>query len=152
MKKLMAFGMAMLMLSPVAQANMVDAKNPKQIANLIKQWASDVQLTTDATGDPMISFTADEIEQTVYFYGCTNGKNCTDISLSAVWSNDEGDYTHEDMNRWNAEKRYARAYLDDDNDINLQMEIDLEHKVSSDYVQAVFLTWRDLVTTFDLGW
>lgn len=151
MKKLLttlAIGTA-LCASPLALANEIDATNPQQIANLLKQSesdASDIVVGKDYEGDPKITYKQNDTKQFILFYGCTNGKNCRSIQFAAGWDHDN--YSLKEANAWNAKERFAKVYLDDDNDPRLEMDVDLKHKVSKAYLAEMFDTWDALVISF----
>ena len=153
MKKLLmtATTATLLMFTPaIASANEVGADNPQKIAELVKTWAQDVEVTKDDGGDPKITFKYLDIRQQVLFYGCKQGKNCKSIQFVVGWNND-GKQTLETVNKWNQSKRYVKAFLDKDNDLILQMDVDLEEKVSAAYLKDVMKTWQMSLVAFGMG-
>lgn len=133
--------------SPAVYANEIDAKDPQKLATLIREWADDVAVGKDSDGDPKITFKYNDLKQALYFYGCTNGKNCTSVQF--VLSYDNNDETIEDMNSWNNTKRFASAFLGDDNDPALTMDVILSQKVSRAYMRDVMARWRSISDDFD---
>lgn len=131
-----------------AYANQIGADNPETIAQLAREWATDVKVTKDGVGDPRIEFRDNNLKQEIFFYGCESNKNCTNIQFSVAWYND-GKETYKTMNAWNAEKRFTRAYLDEDNDPVLRMDVDLEYKVSKEHLREQMRLWRSLVDDFE---
>lgn len=57
--------------------------------------------------------------------------------------------TIDDMNAWNRTRRYGAAYLDNENDPTLTMDVVLDQKVSRAYLRAVMKQWRDASMKFD---
>lgn len=110
--------------SAPAQAQNVSAANPESVASVIRDKGFTVELTKDGDGDPMIKAEVDGTKFAVFFYGCTNGKNCATISFYAGWTGSGADLAK--VNEWNRTQRFGRAYLDKDNDPCIQMEVDLD--------------------------
>nr|UOP05120.1 YbjN domain-containing protein [Conchiformibius kuhniae] len=131
----------------VMAADMVDAKNPKKIADLIDQWADDVQIKKDDKGDPLITFKYMDVNQIVAFYGCKQNKNCKSLQFISPWKND-GKQTLQTANRWNQSKRFVRMYLDKDNDVMMEMDVDLEVAVPTEYLRTVMKTWQVSLLAF----
>ena len=57
--------------------------------------------------------------------GCTENRNCTTVQFYAGFS--KKGVTLDTINSWNAEKRFGRAYLDDEGDPVIEMDINLDH-------------------------
>lgn len=153
MKKLLAMSAlsATLLISPTAFAHEIDAKDPQKIADLMRTTtdAIDIKVGKDSGGDPRITFKQNEMKQAIYFYGCKDGKNCTSIQFVFVGS--ESGHTISTINDFNSEYRFAKAYLDKDNDAVLQMDVVLNHKVSKAYLSEVFKRWDELSASFILN-
>lgn len=142
MKRLM---IAAILASTLSYGANVDATNPSVILNLAKGFGS-AELTKDREGDPKISARMDGSKYTIYFYGCTNGRACTSIQFSAGWS-DTG-ATESQMTDWNRNKRFAKAYLDSDNDPILEMDVNLEGGVSQANLEDTFDWFKTSMKSF----
>lgn len=98
--------------------------DPARIAAILAARKMPVEHKKDSQGDPMINTQfEEEAKFSIYFYGCTNGKNCTSLQLSAGYTNTKAGAA--EMLKWNREYRYTRAYLDAENEPALSMDIDL---------------------------
>jgi len=128
-----------------AQADLITAKNPQAVLDLIKGYGSG-ELTTDEDGDPMVSGKIDGNRYHVYFYGCKNGKGCTDIQFRACWS--ESETTLDDVNQWNRRKRFGKAYLDKDNDPCLELITNLAYGVSKENLDDTIDWWAIALKEF----
>jgi len=56
-------------------------------------------------------------------------------SLQFHWAAAGTDATLEKVNKWNQEKRFSRAYLDEDGDPHLELDLDLEGGGTEDCVR-----------------
>lgn len=52
------------------------------------------------------------------------------------------------VNQWNADKRFSRAYLDDDDDPVIELDLDLDGGITEDRLIDFITTVRILVTKF----
>lgn len=128
-----------------ALAQLVDATNPSRIYEIAKGFGS-AELDKDSDGDPKITGRIDGTKYGIYFYGCSNGKNCDDIQFSAGWSGTE--VSLEDVNRWNLQKRYGKAYLDQDGDPRLEMGVNIDYGVSVKNLEDSFSWWTKALKGF----
>lgn len=128
-----------------ALAQLVDATNPSRIYEIAKGFGS-AELDKDSQGDPRITGRIDGTKYGIYFYGCSNGRDCDDIQFSAGWSGAK--VTLDDVNRWNRQKRYGKAYLDRDGDPRLEMVVNIDYGVSSKNLEDSFSWWMKALKGF----
>ncbi len=133
-------------LQPASAADMVDATDPEQILNIAKGHGS-ARLSEDRVGDPMIKGRIEGLKYTLYFYLCEENENCKDIHFVAYWT--ETDVTLSDVNRWNQDYRFGRAYIDTDGDPVLTYFVNLNGGVSFENLDDTFDWWRVMLTSFD---
>ena len=122
-RKLLLAALALGLSTPAA-AQMISARNPKAVADLLQQKGYRAELT-EIQGEPAIKSGAGGASFTVFFNNCTNGANCTTIAFFTGFT--DLDSTHAKLNEWNRVNRFARAYLDSENDPVLAMDVDLDH-------------------------
>lgn len=80
--------------------------------------------------------------------GCNpSGGGCTDIELYAGFSGGQR-IPLERINGWNARTRFARAYLDEDGDPALQMDLSLQGGLSPDSLKLHLETWGAALETY----
>lgn len=139
---------------PPPQAAPVLASDPVRILDLVQQAGYRATLGTDNVGDPKISSQISESEFSIYFYGCENGQNCTTVQLVAGYNLADG-ISAEAMNEWNASKRFAYAYVDDENDpfLNMDLNLDYDGQGEKNFIDTLEL-WGTLVEDFEdhIGW
>jgi hypothetical protein len=120
----LALAFAGLGLARPALAQNITAANPEAIAGVVRDKGFDVELTKDDDGDPMIRVEGKGYKYTILFYGCTDHKDCVTLGLYAGWTGSSADITK--VNQWNRDNRFGRAYIDDENDPVVEMDIDLD--------------------------
>ena len=117
---------------------LVSASEPNKILEIAKGYGS-AKLTTDSNGDPLIICRKDGTKYGILFYGCKNGKRCKDIKFYAGWKGTN--VSLRQVNLWNRNKRYGRAYLDSKGDPALDMTVNLRYGVTEDNLDDTFDWW-----------
>ncbi|MCG5513194.1 YbjN domain-containing protein [Ectothiorhodospira shaposhnikovii] len=130
----------------LSAAEIVDAKDPEKIRQLAQGYGS-ATLTTDSVGDPMIRGRIDGTGYTIMFYGCSQNLNCKNIQFTSAWQTN-GQYTLEDMNQWNRVARFGKAYLDDEGDPVLEMNVNLDFGVTARNLDDTLDWWRVALLKF----
>ncbi|SEP86046.1 Putative sensory transduction regulator [Ectothiorhodospira magna] len=131
---------------PLSASEIVDATNPEKIRQLAQGYGS-ATLTTDGTGDPMIRGRIDGTSCAIIFYGCSENRDCKNIQFTSAWQTN-GQYTLEDMNRWNRTARFGKAYLDGDGDPVLEMNVNLDFGVTERNLDDTLDWWRVALLQF----
>lgn len=124
------------------------ASDPARIAGLLQDAGYRAQLTNDSDGDPMIKSAAAGSDFTIFFFNCTDGKNCKTIQFFAGF--DKAQPMEVDVvNRWNREKRFGKAYLDDEGDPLLEMDLNLDFGgISLNNFRDNLKVWESLLAEF----
>jgi hypothetical protein len=108
-----------------AQAEMVRAQDPGSLVRALQQGGYAAKLGTDKVGDPMITSGVAGTSFQIFFYNCTDHKQCATVTFHSGY-----DLTTspglERMNEWNRGKRFGRGYLDKEDDPILEMDVDLD--------------------------
>lgn len=81
----------------------------------------------------------------VFFYGCTDNKDCRNITFSAAW---EDSISQERINDWNRTRRFGRAFLDSENDPVVQYTVNLDFGISVRNFEDTADWWRLTMTWF----
>lgn len=108
-----------------AQAQMVRAQDPASVVSALQEGGYSAKLGIDKVGDPMITSGAGGTTFQIYFYNCTEHKECATVQMHSGYDLREP-VSLERINEWNRMKRFGRAYLDSENDPILEMDIDLD--------------------------
>ncbi len=142
-----ATALTLLMHAGVASAadEIVAATNPDKIFEIAKGYGN-ATLDTDSQGDPKIIGRVEGIKYGIYFYGCKDGKACTDIQFNAAWSGTQANLKL--LNEWNRTRRFGKAFLDKDGDPVLQLSVNLDHGVTRKNLEDTFDWWVRIVPEF----
>lgn len=122
--------------------------DPARIAAILAARKMPVTHKKDNQGDPMIETQfEEEAKFSIYFYGCTAGKNCNAVQMVASYTKTKAGAA--EMLKWNREMRFARAYLDGQNEPELAMDIDLSAGgISLALFKEQLDSWESLMTDF----
>ncbi len=147
--KIMVFGAAAtISLASAAQAQ-VTATDENTILQAMQDFGLVATMGTDNSGDPKISSRVSSTKFKVYFYGCTDNTQCTSIQFGAGYDLKSG-ISALKVNEWNTKKRFAKAYIDDEGDPFLEMDIntDFDGIGIKNFEDSMDL-WRSLVEDFE---
>ena len=143
-----------LALSAGARAqSLVSAENPGALVSIIQELGFQAKLETDNVGDPVIRSSSNGVDFRIYFYECKNNKRCKSLHFSVGYDLADGSSLGA-VQEWNADKRFASAYLDDEADPFLQMDINTEGGISQKNFENSFELWQSLKGEFEqfIGW
>ncbi|MDJ0277025.1 YbjN domain-containing protein [Sphingomonas sp. 2R-10] len=130
-----------------AAAQNVDATRPDTVVAALREAGYRAVLDKDNSGDPLVKSGAAGVDFSVYFYNCTANKACKTVQFHAGFV--KKGVTLDTINTWNATHRFARAYLDDEKDPRIEMDVDLDHGgLPTKLFQANLATWDSLVGEF----
>ena len=149
MKKSVIVLLVLAGLSGAAQAgyaaDIIDAEDPEAILDIAKGFGS-ARLDTDSAGDPKIVGRINGTRYGILFYGCSNGKQCDDIQFFTAWAGVT--VSMNEINKWNSEKRFGKAYLDDEGDPVLEMSSNIDYGVTERNLEDSFDWWSKAVDRF----
>lgn len=134
-------------LSAQAQA-ILDGSQVDEILNIARGYGS-ATLEKQSNGDPKISGKVEGVTYQVFFMNCTDNANCEDLNFYAGFLDNK--QTLEVINAWNRDKRFGKAYLDSDLDAVIEFDLNLEHGVTQENLDAAFNLWTlilDQYTTY----
>ena len=140
---------AMLMGAAPAHAELIDAKNPQLVADLLKSQALPAEFKSPAGETPYIESAHNSQKFLVLLMNCDDAKrNCKTIQFYMGY-NDAKKTSLEKLNDWNREKRFARAYRDKEGDPVLEMDVDLDFNgIPRENVGEAVNTWKALMEAF----
>jgi hypothetical protein len=131
--------------APVGASGLVDGSDPRIILEIARELGP-AELGVDNVGDPQVTGAVENIPYAIFFYGCQSGRDCTNIQFTAGWITDDFDIGR--INSWNREYRFARAWLDDEQDPIVAMDVNLEFGVTRENFEDTFLVWASILTSF----
>lgn len=134
--------------NPVAApTDLIDATDPQGITQLLQSRGYRALLETDPVGDPMIRSSAAGATFVIYFYECTDNKDCGAIQFYAGFIR-ETPPSSEVIHAWNAANRYGKAYIDKEDDPVIEMDVQLGGGVSQANLVNQVEIWERVVGAF----
>lgn len=138
--------LSLMPLTVGAQA-LVDATDVDVLAALVQSEGYKAQVGTDGVGDPMISSSANGYDFDVFFYGCTDGANCRDLTFSVTFDVADG-MSLTKVQDFNREKRWIKIYLDDESDPIVEMDYNIYGGVSPENFTDTLDWWVLMMNEF----
>lgn len=145
---MIAWGVALSLGAAQAQSRPLPAGGvtAQEVIEVLQATGYRAQEDEDGVGDPMVRSATDGVNYNIYFYGCESTR-CTSIRFGVAFGMKEP-MTLERINEWNRDMRFGRAYLDDEMDPILEMDVDLELGATTEQLESVIGTWSTVVPAF----
>lgn len=124
---------------------LVDGTDPGVILEVAQRFGS-AELGTDDYGDPLVTGRMDGVYYAVFFYGCTENVDCTAIQFYASW--EDVKVSLEKIDRWNRETRFGKGYMEDEETLVLNMDVNLAFGVSRENLEDTFEWFQVVVGDF----
>ncbi len=128
-------------------ADVLDATKPGLIAQALQELGYRAQLEIDSQGDPVIRTTFARSKTNIYFYSCTEGKDCEIIQFSAGFDKESG-FDAASIIKWNRDRLFGSAYLDDEDDPWVKLTVNLKGGVTEDNLKDTIEWWEVVVGQF----
>jgi hypothetical protein len=119
---------------------------PQQMASVLRNRGNRAEIVTE-NDRTRIRTQIGNRRVTVFFYAC-NGEGCQSIQYRALFEKNER-FTLAFVNAWNYEKRFAKAYLDSDNDLVLEWDVDFDGGVTVGFISESVQTFQTMLNAFD---
>jgi hypothetical protein len=126
------------------EAGELVSADPWEIIHIAREFGP-AEVGRDAVKDPQIEATVDGLDYRVGFYGCSLGRDCDTILFEARLARKEWEDDPPRAKRfakWNEEKLFGRAWLDDDNRAVLDFPVTLAGGVPKENLRDAFERWR----------
>lgn len=152
MRHLAASAIAAILVSSGANAQtMVDATRPEALLAIAETFGA-AGLDTDSYGDPVIVGLMGGTNYFVEFYGCENGRNCTELLFRAGFTTP--DLTEREMAEWNRNAPFGKVYIDAEGAPHIEMDVILTGGVSEANMIDNFDLWGQTLAEFVryIGW
>ncbi|MGL4319896.1 MAG: YbjN domain-containing protein [Paracoccaceae bacterium] len=133
--------------APVVSGGLLDASSPQAVADILQQEGYRAAVGVDNVGDPKIDSSAAGVDFSIYFYGCDNGKDCQSLQFSSGYDLERGT-SFQAMNDWNSTKRFGYAYLDNESDPFLNMDVNMSYGISPDNLRDTLAVWEQVLADF----
>ena len=142
------WGWAALLLAASAPAagQTVTAKDPDAMARLLQGKGYRAELLQGENG-PYIRSGDSGLTFSIFFLNCEAKKNCKTIQFFTGF-NDAGEVPLARINEWNKTKRFTRAYIDDEKDPVLEMDVDLEYGMAEQNFLENLAIWTANIAAY----
>lgn len=118
-----------------------------RVAELARAYGPAERQHHDVEVGPWIDAEVDGIFYTISFLNCENGANCTSLQFRAWWESG-GAHSIEEMNRWNRERRFSKAYLDINGNATLEFDVNLAGGVTAVNFDDTLQWWQVVTAEF----
>lgn len=118
----------------------------EEVARILQEEGYQAKLDVDREGDPKIHSRMSGLNTYVLFYDCKDGR-CGSLQFSVALDLEAGT-TLAAVNKFNRSFRYARLYLDEENDPFLQFDFEIIHANSRDHIASQIAIWENLLAEF----
>lgn len=143
-----AFSAGLLAAASASAASYQDGGvTASQVAAVLQANGYQAEITKDGQGDPMVRSAADGTKYRILFYGCKGTPRCTALEFLVGFDLPNG-MSMEKLNKWNRDARFGHAYLDDENDPYLQLDLNSSPGFTSESLATYVDTWTALVPKF----
>lgn len=120
---LLAAAAAIACATPAAAAS-YPGNSPANFERVLKAAGYAVTAGKDNEGVQTVKVAVDGTNFTIYFYDCTGNRDCMSYQITAGYDL-KSPTTAAKMNEWNRTKRPLRAYIDDDGDPFIMMDVSI---------------------------
>jgi hypothetical protein len=127
---------------PAMAQELVDGSMVDEIVTIASGYGS-ATLERQPGGTHRIAGNIEGVPYSVFFMNCDAPDLCQDLNFYAAFAGIKP--TMDAVNAWNRDKRFGNAYLDSDLDAVIEFDINLEHGVSRDNLDAAFSLWSVLL-------
>jgi len=144
-----SLGVAALAIASPASAELIGAKDPRQIIDVLKSNDFPATLNVPTGENPYIESSHNGMKFLVLFMNCDDDhENCATVQFYMGFT-DAKETTLDAFNEWNKGKRFARAYRDDEGDAVMEMDLDLDFGgLPRENVAEAFKTWTSLMDAY----
>lgn len=122
---------------------MIDATDPELLVSIMQDLGYRARLTADSQGDPLIEVKVSGVDTSVFFYGCTENKDCGQVQFRAAFDKG-GKGSPAEMQAWNKDRLFGVAFLDSEFDPVVELAVNMRNGVSRKNFEDT-VDWWDVV-------
>jgi len=145
--RLMLFVLVGVFYGSVASAQTIDGTSPRAIVDILQGEGYRASLTTDRYGDPKIDSSSQGVNWSIWFYDCTNNRDCRSIQYAASFDLSDG-ISPNVLNDFARENRYGRVYYDQEFNPYIELDANLAGGVSRANFIDTLQTWGIVLGDF----
>ncbi|WP_119168523.1 YbjN domain-containing protein [Algihabitans albus] len=122
----------------------------EQLATILTDEGYRAKVSEDDYGDPVIESSVGGTSFRIIFYNCDLGSEgfCEDVMFRVAYSLPSG-IDLETINAWNEDKRFSRAWRDDEDDPILEQDLDFAGGITRERVVTSLSVWESSVGLFE---
>jgi hypothetical protein len=128
------------------EAGTINDISGQELAGIMEDAGYRAVLGTDDLGDPMVTSAASGAKFQILMYGCDAGR-CDSLQFNAGFDMEAG-IDHARVNEWNRERRFGNAWIDEERDPWLELDLDLEGGATAAQVRDYVELWDALLGQF----
>lgn len=128
-------------------AETVHPASPQTLVDALQKLGYQARLETDDDGDPMIRSKLEGSNYQIYFYGCSQGKDCRRILFSAGFEL-ETPLPLASYNDWNNHKLFGRAFQSDSGASVIDYVVEAPNGMDEDTFAEVVDWWSIAISDF----
>lgn len=118
----------------------------QEVAEALQTRGYKAEIGRDRVGDPMITSAMDGSNFRVLFYDC-KAERCAAVQFATAFDMKQG-LTLAQINTWNRQRRFGRAYLDDEMDPFVEYDVDFEVGATTEALGNAVDVWEAVVPAF----
>lgn len=123
LRHILAFAAAAALALP-AQAQTVTASDPSSVVQALEAAGLPARQTVDELGEPQIDSNVGDTNFSIFFFDCTNGRDCRSIQFHASYEHPVPAASVFDI--WNRDVRYGRAFVSERGHPTMEMDVNLD--------------------------
>ena len=132
---------------PVAAQPIYTAATEALVRQVLAEMEIDYEQSVDDDGDPIWRYTHKDILTTLVPYDPTIAGSYASLLFFAGWST-EGDFPLSAINEWNRISRFGRAYVDDQGDPVVELDLLLAGGVTVQTIKEYIYVFTETVMSF----
>lgn len=117
-----------------------------ELVQILQDAGYKAKLDTDSDGDPLVRTSMDGLDVTIFTYDCEK-RRCGSLQLSVGIDLPHGT-TAAVVNKFNTDYRYARAFLDDENDPYLRFDFEVRNTRHAEFITSQLDSWEKVLGAF----
>jgi len=132
---------------PVTAQPIYTAATEALIRQVLAEMEIDYEQSVDDNGDPIWRYTQHGILTTLVSYDPTIADSYASLLFFAGW-NTKGDFPFSTVNSWNRTSRFGRAYVDDQGDPVVELDLLLAGGVTVQTIKEYIYVFTETVMSF----
>jgi hypothetical protein len=131
-----------------ARQEVVLSVNPEEMQKILQDIGYRAEILKNDEGKRRIRTRIGSWNVTLNFYSCDDSEtSCKSVGLRTFFTNDTKK-TAAFANDWNRTKRFSKAYIDNDNDVNIEFDMLFRNGVTKENIRAYLDVYEDQLKEF----